>query len=463
MNPTDTLVAYLKERFSWALRDWSTMLDYAIEHADDPHAKRDLRVMALKEVLEEGRSMGLIWTEAHRLAYKVKKAEMAKAGKVPRCIGDLGVPSSLQGAFITKLMKHALEEKPYVSGNATSTFCAKPSPRSLQTVFDSMLTPTLAYDFVYFSDDACLTWEDEDGLKWANLDIAKCDASHTSRLFEFLYECTPPNAQPCMRSLILQCSSPVTIKNPNRKGHANYHNETLVLRAVERDGSPRATLLSGSTLTTLINNVANLIIGHAISASEATTATDIELAATAAGYVITVEIAENFEEVQFLKHSPVKDVKGDYRPLLNLGVTLRLSGRCHRDLPADKHKTLEERAINFQQGLLKGALPRVNHPLASVMRACAGLNPEVDPRTPPDAITPHNHLGHAYQHEHDSEVHTFDREIFKRYKLTDGETNELLFLLSQAGYGHMYSCSGAHKILNLDYGLNCPNRAVAMD
>lgn len=462
-NPTDTLVAYLKERFAVALQDWSTMLEYAIQHVDDPHSKKDLRVQALKEVINEGRSSQAVWSEQHRVAYKIKKAETAKPGKVPRCIGDLGVPSSLQGAFVTKLMKKALEDMPYITETMTSSFCAKPSPESLGRVFDTMLNPPLKYDFVYFSDDSCLTWTGTSGIQWANLDISKCDASHTSRLFEFLHQCTPPHAQPAIRALIKQCSGSVTVKNPNKKGHANYFKETLVIQPVERDGrTPRATLLSGSTLTTLINNIANLLIGHAISTSGATTMEGIEEAANATGYAVTVEVANSFEEVQFLKHSPALDIAGVYRPLLNLGVSLRLSGRCHRDLPADKGATLEQRAIRFQQGLLRGALPRVNHPLAAAMRTCAGLPATIEPSSPSTASPsdPTLNLGFSYRHESQSDVYTFDNSIFKRYDLTDTQIEELLTLLRQASYGHMYSCSGAHKILDKDYGLGCPDRAT---
>jgi hypothetical protein len=459
-DPDDLLTSYLKARFSAALVNWSTMLDYALEHVHDPHPKKDLRIQALQEVLDEGRSAGIVWSEQHRVAYKIKKAETAKAGKVPRCIGDLGVPSSLQGAFITKLMKNALEETPFQGINSTSRFCAKPSPRSLGKIFDIMQDPPCKYDFVYFSDDSCLTWMSDEGLLWANLDIAKCDASHTSQLFEYLYYCTPAHAKPAMRSLIQQCSGPIVVKNPNKKGHPNYKKETLVIQPVEKDGkTPRATLLSGSTLTTLINNVANLLIGHAISLSGATTKKDIEMAANATGYVVTVEMAHHFEQVQFLKHSPAMDTKGVYRPLLNLGVALRLSGRCHRDLPAAKGHTLQRRAEDFQKALLSGALPRVNHPMASAMRTAADLPPIMDEqRTAPSTTLG---FGHSYLHEDDSPLHEFDNSIFKRYNLSTSQIDELLFLLSRSKYGYMYSCSGADEILRLDYGLRCPDRALA--
>jgi hypothetical protein len=460
------LMAYLIERFAHALRDWTTALDFALEHVFDPHQKRDLRVMALHEVLEEGRSAGIIWTEAHRIAYKIKKAETAKPNKPPRCIGDLGVPASLQGAFITKLLKNALEDKPFKSASLTSTFCATPTPEKLANVFKTMSNPSTLYTFDYFSDDSCLTWCHEGMLMWANIDIAKCDASHVTALFELLYICTPPHARDCMRSLILQCSGTITIKHPGKKGTHAYRKETLVLQPVETDGkTPRSTLLSGSTLTTLINNVANLLIAYSISESKATTKKGIELAARQTGYCVTVETCQFFEQVQFLKHSPARDIDGIYRPLLNLGVLLRLSGRCKRDLPPARGKSLEERALLFQRGLIRGAMPRVNHPMATAMRTAVGLPPTTThTNTLPD---PHvtAHLGYMYQHEQDSDLYTFGLSIFDRYRdfatpangITDGEIMELIDILQSASTGDMFSCKAADRILAMDYGLRCPN------
>jgi len=209
-----------------------------------------------------------------------------------------------------------------------------------------------------------------------------------------------------------------------------------------------------------------MLIAHSISTSHATTARDIEIAARETGYCVTVEQCDRFEKVQFLKHSPVLDVEGFYKPLLNLGVILRLTGRCKRDLPASKGQSIEHRARQFQQGLLRGSMPRVNHPLASAMRSAAGLEPittdKHKPLTDPKIL---DQLGYTYQHEGDSDIHTFDEEIFERYRnstdpeagITDHEIAELIELYAHAGTGDMVSCAAADKILHLDYGLRCPN------
>jgi len=128
------------------------------------------------------------------------------------------------------------------------------------------------------------------------------------------------------------------------------------------------TLYSGSTVTTSVNNFASLMIGHAISESNAETPEEIIAAARSVGYIITLERCELIEDIQFLKHSPVLDDTGEWRPLLNIGVLLRLSGTCTGDLPGSKNQSLGSRGSTFQRALLQGAFPRSSFPLIDNMK-----------------------------------------------------------------------------------------------
>jgi hypothetical protein len=91
--------------------------------------------------------------------------------------------------------------------------------------------------------------------------------------------------------------------------------------------SDRPRLYSGSTLTTAVNNIACLLIALNIADLGAINKASIEGAAERAGYVLTgTDCLETIEDLQFLKHSPVRDTQGVYRPVLNLGVSSELLG-----------------------------------------------------------------------------------------------------------------------------------------
>jgi hypothetical protein len=141
------------------------------------------------------------------------------------------------------------------------------------------------------------------------------------------------------------------------------------------------TLYSGSTATTVINNLANIFIGYllgeAISKLEDRLYSVEELASIftlcveKSGYIITGlspdEICQRPVDLQFLKHSPALSTTGEYRALKNLGVLLRASGSCKGDLPVDRSLTTLQRARAFQRGLIHGTYPRTSCPIFTIM------------------------------------------------------------------------------------------------
>jgi len=158
----------------------------------------------------------------------------------------------------------------------------------------------------------------------------------------------------------------------------------------------------------------------------------------------------NLYEIQFLKHSPVRDVTGVLRPLLNLGVLLRLSGNCRGDLCnfGGKGVSLEQRAAVFQSSLLVSAYPRAHFNLIDNMKRRFPLG---DRKVDLDYIFEYkvgDHSGYP-------SFWVPDSEVFQRYHLTQLQISEINLVFGNLGYGETLSTTGLDFILQVDYGLGC--------
>jgi hypothetical protein len=368
---------------------------------------------------------------------KFKKDEWAKPGKKPRCIGDLGVAASLQGFKVTEMLKKAMAAQPLVYRGFTFEFCAAPEPTVLASIFHKLLQPPGLGYMVYFSDDSCIAFRIGGEIRVYNMDISSCDASHGARMFEDLVTITPAVAQPDMLVLTDQCRLPVRV-------HSVHNPREFVLL---QGKTPK--LYSGSTITTIMNNFANINIGIAIAdrfhSGEVLGPEDVIAAAATSGYIVTLDPCETMYDIQFLKHSPVFDTEGGLRAMLNFGVLLRASGTCHGDLPG--RGSIEKRARMFQGALLHGMYPRTHAPILTVMKS--------------HTITPTKQFVDKVQtmltfKVVDSGDHfsVTNDEIWKRYRLTPEEARNLEDGLDM-GFEQSFAGPGADKILKLDYGLRC--------
>ena len=290
-----------------------------------------------------------LWVRS--VLWKLKTKEYAKPGKKPRGICDLGVTASLRGAWITNYLKTAQAAEVIEAEGGEFVFCKSPDPFELEKHFNNLINPKGRFYFVYFSDDSCLSIRGEDGVvRLYNLDISSCDASHGPAVFDALIALMP-NAQTRadMSKLVQQCQLPLRIVSNANKNHVVFL-------------KPRwPKLLSGSTITTAINNLANFAIAMAIVRGYALAPDDVEnpsmvRAAASVGYILTgCKPLAGPHQLQFLKHSPVQDCEGKWRPMLNLGVLVRASMTCDGDFPG--RGPLKPRIEAFQRGLLKGAYP----------------------------------------------------------------------------------------------------------
>lgn len=400
--------------------DYKGMEEECRLHHDDPHPKKALRIQAYRELLETGLIHKRLWLTS--VKYKMKKDEWAKILKYARMIGDLGVAASLQGFRLTKFMKLTQTHSFKLFGGVAQ-FISTPKASVLHEVFEKMYNPPGAFYFAMFSDDSILAVRDKGVVRWYNLDISGCDSSHGPTIFSALLNIVPNQFRDDLLRLVEQCELPIIVSSSDGK-------HKIKLKPAH------ATLYSGSTLTTTINNWANFLIIYSIARGGDFSPAGISASAKRCGYIVTVEVCDCFEDVQFLKNSPVKDAAGTYRPVVNLGILLRSTGVCRGDLPGRRKVPLKERARIFQSALLQGMYPRVHFNLLDNMKRTAG---SVDTAVADQIREKH----FKYKIELDDSYPIFsvrDEDLYRRYRLSDFEIEQLNSELGSATFGDHLSC-----------------------
>jgi len=384
-----------------------------------------------------------VWMDEHQKVWvKFKNDEWMKIGKIPRVIGDLGVAASLQGFRICEFLKTAMAAQPIIVHGLTTEFIKKPDHDVLKRVFQQLINPPDGGYFAYFSDDACLSLRINGVVRMFNLDISSCDSSHGAGAFQTLIDITPEPLQKEMIDLIEQCSKKFQIRHPF---------DPKIKITISIQGEERYVLYSGSVITTLINNIGNLLIATSIAKSTINTPLDIVTAAEEAGYVITgctaAEECTRPEDLQFLKHSPCVNSSGEYVPILNLGVLIRTVGHCKGDLPGRSNIPLAVRAKSFQSSLLQGMYPTTSTPLINNMkRAVQGVK-----------LTEQGELAVAktlaFKVTTTSHETITPQALCERYLLTPEELDWLTYDFPNCGFGEIANHTSLDKILIKDYGI----------
>jgi hypothetical protein len=342
-------------------------LEEALVHYDDPHVKRALRVFAMGDLKGRGGlNTFLDVTRAPNNIYKLKPLEQLKRFALPRAIGDLGVIKSLYGFVAAKIYKKG-QETTFWIGSARADFCPRATEDMISKAFKRHNAARENGDIVfdYFSDDSILTIN---GMPF-DIDISKCDTSHGRAVFKFLVDSTRTESTNTKLSIVIeglvkQLCLPITLESPE-KLCGNKREKVKFLQADIIDGEPTPGLLSGSTITTGLNNLAcELMFESFVSENKKSpllTPDDIIRAAALVGYLIKVKPVKKFEQIQFLKHSPVIDTFGEVRALLNPGVLIRAYGRIKYDYPGQG--SLAARAAPFHAQLFRSMYPMTVCPL----------------------------------------------------------------------------------------------------
>lgn len=432
-------------------------LEADVHHADT-HKKKQERIGGYTELVHTATLHKRLWLNF--VVYKMKKMEWGKPGKYPRMIGDLGVEASLQGFRTTEFLKIAESSEPIKIRAVTIAFIKAPKQAILREVFETLIDPPERGYFCYFSDDSCFSIRVNGYVYTFNVDISSCDSSHTPAIFKALKRRTPVVAQSDVEDLIQQLRCDIVIRSVEHK------KKSVKLRSRKQKNKTKRKphLYSGSTLTTTTNNLASQMIAVAFSEADFSgcyTYAQVEevliAAAEAVGYGITTQQCIDYSHIQFLKHSPVFDSTGRLHPILNLGVLLRISGVCVRDLPG--RGSVSVRAAQFQSALLRGAYPRTSFPMLDSMKA-ACTSPEVTDQRQKGQIARLIADVTNYKQDSDPSDECFtvtSDEVFRRYVhlCYNHDFDELLQDVARSAFGDVISSPAASAILSMDYGLTC--------
>lgn len=419
---------------------YTDVLEMAQECHDLPHDKRELRIQAWLDLVEGGEVATDHWLR--KVLYKLKKFEWAKPGKYPRAIGDLGVSASLLGFMLSDFVKAGMARDTFEYKGCESRFIKRPTQSALVEVFHNLLYPARKMYFAYFSDDSCISIRVGNDVYVYNLDISSCDASHGPKVFEALVNIVPESIRGDMRRVVGQLETRVYLQSQSKRKEDRIY--------IQMD---EPTLFSGSTLTTVLNNVACLLMFKSFTettfvGTREEVGNQLKEAAEKVGYKITIESCLEMGHIQFLKNSPVYDTDGNMRSLLNIGVLLRLTGLCHGDLPG--RGDLEPRARNFQANLLRGAYPRAHFALIDRMKTSCG---PIESTLDMDKQLRGKLRYQVVDSIDDEEFYVDSLEICKRYGLCLSKYQELEELLGGAGCGEVVACEAADTILKADYAL----------
>jgi len=429
--------------FSEFVHVWFTQhddLDEALrKYASQPHKKRRLRMRALLAILDAGDWYHKTWTR--KVLGKVKRAEIAKEGKATRLINDLSPEGSLICGFVADELKKAMAK---FTEKRAYQFIKSPNLVDLSQVFGKLINPEGRLYFPFFSDDSCVSIRCTDGIYMANVDISSCDGSHTKAVFDLLRRVTRKDSRlrRYIDGAIRQCEMPLTMVSGSGR-------EKVVLKPT----SP--VLYSGSTLTTLINNFANVAIACAlltrldnVQPRKADCQELIKTAAQAAGYIVTVEQCDTYHSLQFLKHSPCLSTTGVIVPVLNLGVLMRSFGTCWGDLPTYRKLgkyTFAQRRFLWNTSQVQCYKNCVTHPFLSALRS--RFRHGVDLSGEHDSWVVNN-LEHNYSH-----LRVSADEVVKRYGITVTDLEELEASVWEDA---MINIAASRAILQTDYGLSTP-------
>jgi len=395
--------------------------------AQTPHPKLALRKADWEARETDGSNGATCWLRTVEM--KLKTVEWAKTGKYGRIIVDLGVGASLQGAAYAEWCKKQFGDQLIEVDNCCFWFITTPDPEIITAAFKMLLSNTYSLLFVVFSDDCCVSFDG--GETTANFDISSCDMSHEPELFDLFFKAfkAPFDIEMALRAQIM---APIKIHNPTNR------DEYIII-------TPNGCYLqSGSTITTITNVCAWFLIFCWSVLHHVQTPSDLVEACRQCGYIVTYDVCQKPEDIQFLKMSPTLTADGEYYATLNLGVILRASGVAKGDLQIP--------AAEFQTLLMSGLLAYISNPELELLSPKVHVTRE----QPIDYSTYSSVLGVLNLEVGRRQKYTIEA-LVARYDLTSDELDELIYVLKNLDVGRYGYPTATRKIYQKDYGLDHPS------
>jgi len=413
------------------------------------HAKMKLRWYTWLDSVANDAGM-LSRSERKRCATaQFKKTEGLKPGGKNRMTVDLTTEASLVGGYLMETVKEACAA-PYDVRGGRATFVGCPSGDALSEAFTRLVSGERNVECLYYSDDSCYAIKcvDYDGkvvLLRLNLDISACDGSHFTPVFALAFYMMSGVA--FLATVAERLFDQLTWSLLFRVKHAKHG------RGARQTLTPSChRLFSGSVLTTYVNNVANMAIflsflllynehlEAALGPPSKAAALDMLIqAADRAGYIVTNEVCECDEQIQFLKRSFTM-VEGRAVPWMNLGVWFLKFGTISGDLPGSSKVPLEERARLHNEGVALGRRYDGDHIINDAFQRahvrCTSTTP-------------------IYSDYHGS-VGSIGRipteSLARRYGVRVDELEHLAEIVGASRLGLSVSSEVVRKIIKVDYG-----------
>jgi len=405
------------------------------------HPKKKLRMKTDAEFLK---FTGKPRTMTH-VSYKLKNYELLADGK-KRAIGDLGAENTQDSAHDIPSIKTAMSH-PFVHNNLTTEYVKTASHENLTRVLGGLLNtePNQIY-FVFSSDDSCVGAGCKDGSVYFNGDVRACDGSHRTAFFNLIEQFLTltdglDNAHATsVRRAMEYLKLPLVMRNPEE-----YREKVTYIFNTMR-------LYSGSTLTTTINNFANLFISFALErrAPNPSNMTKEQfkhayiMAGEDVGYLLKVDSCEFPEDLMFLKHFP-SVVDGIVVPVVALGTWIRGFGTFVGDLPGKQSDGIINRAKAFVNDVVVSRDNWGNHKIRDSFQHLRCHHTVVM-------------TGNAYREALTSRsigrtnIRVSDESILRRYRISNSELDELCSLISASNVGTVICDRTAHKMYMKDYG-----------
>lgn len=448
-------IAGVQQKLILLTLDAKDTLEMMGEYVELPNAKRRERIMSLAWIRDWG-------FELHD-TYLFKKSVVAVKGeefnnplKFPRVFVSLGSTACLIAGFVIDFVKESMNG--HSRDGYELEFIKSPDKGVLTDVFAKLMTPKWVY-FPFFSDDSCISIRCEDGVSMGNVDISTCDGSHFATIFTIytMIVSVLPRMIRLLMGALQQLLHPLVVRS-----YTGKKQDRVVLE-------PTGFLLkTGSILTTVINNIAN-VCGYCAVVDELRRRRSLGIklykhevqqlvqdAFEKAGYITTYQVCETYHNLQFLKHSPVMMSDGQIRPILNLGVILRCWGSSWGDLPHGKHETVAEAAYAWNRQLMLSLVHAGNHPLTASLRQKYSRESLLNARAKALIKT---RVTTAFQYKIDtvgdgSTAQVDSDEVMKRYGLPGFFLDEICYLIAQSGdgAGECIETYGSQSIISEDYG-----------
>lgn len=390
----------------------------------ESHPKKKLR----EEAFEYIQKMTLIKNSCYATKVTAKvKIEVAKFLKNARVYVDMTTPQSLVGGWLVDPLKNAMKDVDL--GWCAFKFAKCTDEASLTECFTFLRDNAHRPVCVFHSDDAVMQLPCSDGVLIFNLDISSCDRSNTKAIFDMLLNLIPDGPWKFLYERMVQgCLLDLVIPNPSVK---NDYIRAKPLQPFE---------YSGCNLTTVLNNVALLSIAASIFHAFRSSMTKeqakllVPQRAKSVGYLVTVQVCQKFEQVQFLKYSP-SDIVNCY-PVRNLGCVLRAVGHFDGDLPGSGDIAL--RALDHVKQVVTGITTGYIDPVSHILR---------------NKFTCSNPKSNKYQWEVANFVHTVPYTfLYNRYGLDEYQVDMLSDIVRNVKIGDYVTSPILDTIFRIDYG-----------